>query len=229
MIAHVGEVERRPVRQFDEVGDRWPCADAVDQVADRAAGQQPRRHPHPRPDGVAREDVADDGERERRLTTIRRRPAAVGEAEGDAAVVREGEADRAEDVDLLAGDEVVLDHRLGDLVEDDDDDRQSPPPGPGARRDPGCSRRRSADGTIPSAMPRTQQQAEHWAEVEGKAAATERRQEATEEVEVRVGGVGDEVEHARSAAGRVGHARHPVDQDVEEDQDDVDEEEGADR
>ena len=39
MIAHVGEVERRPGRQIDEVGD-VAGADAVDQVADRAAGQQ---------------------------------------------------------------------------------------------------------------------------------------------------------------------------------------------
>ena len=47
---HVGDVERRPVRQLDEVGDR-AVGDPVDQVADRAADQQPGRQPQPRPVG----------------------------------------------------------------------------------------------------------------------------------------------------------------------------------
>ena len=47
---HVGDVERRPVRQLDEVG-HGAVGDAVDQVAERAADQQPRRQPQPRPVG----------------------------------------------------------------------------------------------------------------------------------------------------------------------------------
>ena len=63
------------------------------------------------------------------------RAAAAGEAEGDAAVVGEGEAERPEHVDLLAGDEVRLDQRLGGLVEDDDEaaERAGQAPGAGAR------------------------------------------------------------------------------------------------
>src|SRR4051794_11051975 len=48
---------------------------------------------------------------------------------------------------------------------------------------------------------------EHRAEVEGEAAAADRRQQAAEEVEVGVGGVGDEVEH-RAQPGPVRHPRH---------------------
>ena len=41
----VGDVERRPARELDEVGHE-PSRDAVDQVARRAAEQQPGRQPH---------------------------------------------------------------------------------------------------------------------------------------------------------------------------------------
>ena len=47
---HVGDVERRPVRQLDEVGHR-AVDDPVDQVAERAADQHPGRQPQQRPVG----------------------------------------------------------------------------------------------------------------------------------------------------------------------------------
>ena len=47
---HVGDVERRPVGQLDEVGDR-PVRDAIDEVADGAADEQTGRQPQPRPIG----------------------------------------------------------------------------------------------------------------------------------------------------------------------------------
>ena len=47
----VGDVEGRPVRELDEVGDR-AVAHAVDDVAERAAEQQPGRQPDERPVGV---------------------------------------------------------------------------------------------------------------------------------------------------------------------------------
>ena len=75
---------------------------------------------------------ASDGEDDQR------RAAAAGEAEGDAAVVGEGEAERAEHVDLLAGDELVLDERLGDLVDDDDQAAERARQAPGARRAAGA-------------------------------------------------------------------------------------------
>ena len=59
--------------------------------------------------------------------------AVAGEAEGDALVVGEGEAERAEDVDVLARVEVGLDHRLGDLVEGDDEAAERAGEAPGAR------------------------------------------------------------------------------------------------
>ena len=42
----VGEVERGPGAEIDEIGDRT-LVDPVDQVADRAAGEQPDRKPEP--------------------------------------------------------------------------------------------------------------------------------------------------------------------------------------
>ena len=65
MIADVGEVERRPVRQVDEVGDRVG-ADPIGEVADRPAGEQPGGDPHPGPGRVAGEEVGDHAERRQR-------------------------------------------------------------------------------------------------------------------------------------------------------------------
>ena len=119
------------MRQFDEVGD-VAGADPVDQVAERAARQQPRRHPHPGPRRVAREEPDDDAEGDQR-DHDQQRHAAAGQAEGDAFVVRLGELQRAEHVDLFAEHEVVLDHGLDDLVDDEDDDAE----GAGQRPRPG--------------------------------------------------------------------------------------------
>ena len=47
----VGEVERRPQRRVDEVGD-GAVADPVGEVAERAAGEQPDPEPEPGPGGV---------------------------------------------------------------------------------------------------------------------------------------------------------------------------------
>ena len=66
------------------------------------------------------------------MTRISGSPGAAGEAEGDAAVVGEGEAERAEHVDLLAGHQLRLDRRLGDLVGGEDERRQGAGQGPGA-------------------------------------------------------------------------------------------------
>ena len=80
---HVGDVERRPVRQLDEVGDR-AVGDPVDQVADRAADQHPGGQPQPRPgragarsspsstaSATEREDAAPARRRRRRSRTPR--------------------------------------------------------------------------------------------------------------------------------------------------------------
>ena len=59
------------------------------------------------------------------------------------------------------------------------------------------------------------------AQVEREAAAPDGRQDAAEEVQVRVGDLVDEVDD-RAQDRVVGHARDPAEQDPGEDQDDVD-------
>ena len=67
----VGDVEGRPVRELDEVGHR-AGAHAVDEVADRAAEQQPGREPDER---AARVGGEEEDEREQRDRRRRRRGA----------------------------------------------------------------------------------------------------------------------------------------------------------
>src|SRR5258705_210446 len=82
------------------------------------------------PGGVAGEDVADERQRQSG-DKDKAGAAAAGEAEGDAAVVREGEFERPEHLDLLAGDEVRLDRRLRRLIEDDDEPAERAGQAPG--------------------------------------------------------------------------------------------------
>ena len=117
---------------FDVVGD-LAGAHPVDQVAERSAGDEADRDPHPRGAGVAGEEEADEAEREDGEDD-QRRVAAAGQAERNALVVGEGEPERAQDVHLLAGDEVVLDHGLDYLVEDDDESAERARQAPGAHR-----------------------------------------------------------------------------------------------
>src|SRR6476469_2321719 len=128
----VGEVEGGPVADRDVVGPRVG-ADAVGEVAESATGEQAGRHPHAGSGRVAREEVADDAERQR---CDQHQPGAAAgrEAEGDATVVGERQANRADHLDVLAGDQVRLDQRLGRLVEEKNDPGQGAgeAPGPGA-------------------------------------------------------------------------------------------------
>ena len=61
----VGEVERRPQRRVEEVGDR-AVAQPVDEVAERAAGQQPDPEPQPGRVGVEGEPADDQRQRDDR-------------------------------------------------------------------------------------------------------------------------------------------------------------------
>ena len=98
----VGEVERRPGEDVDVVGHRVG-PDPVGEVAERAAGEEADRDPHPGSGRVAGEEPADEDQAAEREGD-QEAAAVAGEAEGDAAVVGEGEADRPEDVDVLARD-----------------------------------------------------------------------------------------------------------------------------
>ncbi len=78
----VGDVEGRPKRRVEEVGDRAE-ANPVDEIADRAADEQADAEPQPGPRGVDREPAeisasATAGEREHERVA-----ALVEQAEGD--------------------------------------------------------------------------------------------------------------------------------------------------
>ena len=133
--------------------------------------------------------------------------------------------ERAEQLDVLAGDQVRLDDRLARLVERDDEpaQRQRRRQARGPRRRSPFDQRRPR----PPAATNSTKIADHRAQVEREAAAPDRRQEAAEEVQVGVGRLGDEVEH-RAQRAAVGDPRQERDQDPGEDQDDVDDEQRAD-
>src|SRR6188472_235663 len=128
--ADVGEVEGRPAADLDVVSD-GVGAHAIGEVAQRPTGKQARRDPHAGTGRVAGEDVADDGERQ---SGDQDQPgaAAAGQAKSDATVVREGEFQRPEHLDVLAGRQVRLDRRLRRLVENDDEPAERAGEAPGA-------------------------------------------------------------------------------------------------
>src|SRR6185369_14570231 len=106
-------------------------AQAVGEVAERAAGDQSDRDPDPRHGRVAGQQESDEGEREDGEGD-QRQDAAPGQPEGDALVVGEGEVQRTEQVDLLAGHQLTLDDGLERLVEDQDGPAERPSRQPGA-------------------------------------------------------------------------------------------------
>jgi hypothetical protein len=110
----VGHVEGRPGRQLEEVGDgAEPCA--IDDVAERAAQQQPGRQPDERAAGVHGE--VGQQRRERGGHDHDDRRAAPGEgAERDAVVADVHEVDEAEQVPALARAHAAADDGLGRLV-----------------------------------------------------------------------------------------------------------------
>ena len=85
----------------DVVGDR-AGAEPVGEVAERAAGEQADRDPHPGPGRVAGEEEADEGERDERRRRSARAPPPLARPKATPLVVGEGEAERAEHVDVLA-------------------------------------------------------------------------------------------------------------------------------
>ena len=121
-----------------------------------------------------------------------RRAAAAGEPEGDALVVGEGEPERPEHVDLLAGDQLASTIALAAWSRTRTRRAERPREPPGAVR--AALTRRSGRRPPPGTTKRTMI-ADHRAEVEREAAAADRGQETAEEVEVGIGGLGDEVEH----------------------------------
>ena len=132
--ADVGEVEGGPGREVDEVG-HVAAVEAVDEVARRAAEQQPGRQPHERAAAVGGEE--DQQRRHRRdADHDQHRPAVDEQPEGDAAVAHVDELDAGEDAVAAAEVDVVPDQRLGGLVGRDDQPRP-------ARRPAGRTSRRS--------------------------------------------------------------------------------------
>ncbi len=191
---------------IDVVGD-LAGADPVDQVAERAAGEQADRDPHPGPRRVAGEEVADDAQGRQRRPATRTTPPPPASPKATPRLWARVSSERAEHLDLLAG------RRAG----------PRPPPWPPGRAiddEPaeGAGQAPGAGGGAghPAIRPTTiapgdeeHDQADHRAEVEREAAAADRRQDAAEEVEVGVGGLGDEVED-RAQRRVVGHPRDPA-------------------
>ena len=112
--ADVGDVERRPVRELDEVG-HGAEPDAVDQVARRAADQQAGRQPHQPPVDVRDEERDQRRERDQRDHDDDR-PTAREHAEGDAGVARVDQLDAQEELDLLEAGDLPAHDRLAELV-----------------------------------------------------------------------------------------------------------------
>ena len=127
---HVGEVERRPERQLDEVGHR-AVAEAVGDVAERAAHEHSGGQPDQRPGGMARE-VGQKGQ-EGDADQDRHADVASGqEAERDPAVARVHELNPRKQPVFLTPDDRVF-RRPGQLVGRDHDGQNEPGADPGGR------------------------------------------------------------------------------------------------
>src|SRR3954454_6893159 len=126
----VRDVERRPPRELDEVGDR-AVAHAVDDVADRAAQQHAGRQPHQRLVQV-RDEVVDQRGQGAGHQGDDDDPAAREGAEGHAGVADVDQRHRGQDRVLLPHVDAAAHERLGHLVEGDDDRQDEPGAGPDA-------------------------------------------------------------------------------------------------
>ena len=107
--------------EIDEIGD-GTLVDPVDQVADRAAGEQPDRKPEPAAIRC-REEHAEQGCEGDRGEHEHERAGVVEQAEGDPAVADPDDVEAGDDVDPFAGHQLAADHRLGDLIERERDER----------------------------------------------------------------------------------------------------------
>jgi hypothetical protein len=119
---HVSEVERGPGGWIEEVDDR-PGPDAIGEVPECAAGEQPHRHPEPRPapvDGEVceQQDESTTRERDNEALSAREQP------ERNSRVPDSRQLEPEDDLDRVAGLEVCERDLLGDLVEGNDQARE---------------------------------------------------------------------------------------------------------
>ena len=123
-------------------------------------------------------------------------PAALERAERHARVARVGEVEAEEDVHLVAARDVRVGELLGRLVERHDHARRWRAPRPGRR--PAHPRMRPATMLLDDDQ---HEGGDDRAEVERAGAHPHRRQDAPEQVQVRVGHVGDELQERRRESG----------------------------
>src|SRR5262245_18469821 len=118
----VGEVERRPVPEVEEIGDvsePHPVGEVRDAAPDQQADRD-RQKRMPRSRAVEVHEHPADGDERQQDHEPRR---GGDEPEGDARVLDVVDRQRADDLDVLVESELARDHVLGQLVGDDGGDR----------------------------------------------------------------------------------------------------------
>src|SRR5215211_739755 len=143
----VGEIERRPVAEVEEIGD-VPEPDAIGQIRDAAAEEQAERDRQDRVPATRSAEEDDhpahgDGSQDNHARRRRRK-----EAKGDSGVLHVVDRERADHVDRLAEGERRRDDRLRHLVGRNrgprDGDQRDPLAQSRAKRAPGAPLRNHA-------------------------------------------------------------------------------------